>query len=808
MKKINKIVIFVGSPSDTAEERHLVQSIIAELNQTLGKEKGIVIDKIMWEEDVDPTVGEDGQDVINNQSWDNYDIFLGFMWKKFGFPTPRANSATEEEYNHAIESYKSNGHCKDIIILFCNRPIPVDSDIEQLKKVQKFKERVAKDGVFYKTYDNVNDFLSVTRIAIYRRIVDLLNKNQEQKSQKKVVRIKSQVPTIESLDENTKLIFDTLANSPAVNDIKSKFIESYILLFLFDKIEATSNNIISYLSSKLDSKDANLYNGVFGKLNNTDCIDSDNSHPKLFRLSEKKRIEISEIKEKVQRSTNDLKSKCEEICSKYDLNADPNSLDAFICKLFEAGFSSETNEWSRIAAKKEKTLKELYSELNKYLQEKSGLPIDYVAPIANELIDVYSKNPIVYKANTSRLFFSLFKNDKLDEYISTNSREFVLDTQILIQLCCVAFDGYEPTNADILYKVGRRFWEKVKENPKVKLFTTEEYVGEVSGHLCAANKLSRFLELDYIRDLGPSKNIFFNHYLTIKEESDYVSFYDYICQILDCDISIYTDDELQKVATNKLCDIFDELSIEVLLTKEIADYNKYKKEYDITLSSLGYNNRSYLAMKNDFHAVLWCGNRFDSFENTPYLITTDTSFVGIRNKMVDKFKDLSYWYVYTPQKISETLSLIEFKVEPDMIDDNIISLAESNFNTSNDSISFIDILNTFIDEKKLTDWKLATKLSRIRKIRISPVSDYSISVCNQPIDEFLSLLMELYTNRSTGYKFQDLKELFCNNDLADEIANCISNQLDSFKPGTSKLNDDIYIQFDKLIQEFKTINVD
>ena len=36
MKQINRVVIFIGSPSDTELERKSIPSIIEELNQTLG----------------------------------------------------------------------------------------------------------------------------------------------------------------------------------------------------------------------------------------------------------------------------------------------------------------------------------------------------------------------------------------------------------------------------------------------------------------------------------------------------------------------------------------------------------------------------------------------------------------------------------------------------------------------------------------------------------------------------------------------------------------------------------------------------
>ena len=801
MKQINKIVIFIGSPSDTESERNSILEIVDELNQTLGAIKGVQIETKMWEHDVVPTIGTDGQDVINKQV-SEYDIFVCLMWKKFGTPTARANSATEEEYLNALKSYHDNGHCKDIIVLFNNSNVPIDSDLDQLRLVTNFRKRVADDGVFYKTYNGLQDFCKVLRVALYHRIEALLNSSHDtyplSASTKKV----HVAPQVESIDENTKLLFDTLAHSPAINDVKSRFIESYILLFLYDNDYATSSEIRTYLANTLGDGNTNIYNTVLGRLNNTDLLISDDSHPKRFSISERKRKEIGQIKENVMTSSSKLKKKCEDICLKYDIKADPITLNTYISKLFEDGFSSEIGEWTRTALKRDLKLQNTYDDLVTYLQTTSGLPSEYVKPIANELIEIFSKDPIIYKSNTSRMFFSLFNNNKLEEYLSTNCRELFLDTQVLLQLCCVTFDYSEPMGADVLYKIGRRFWQKVRNNHNVKLYTTSEYVEEVAGHLYNAYRLSKFLELEYIQDLGPSKNVFFNHYLMIKDEAGLFSFDEYISMFLDEDDYWESRLDVPQIVKH-LHNVFTDLSINVLSIPEVKEYPKYKKEYETSLAFMGFDSRSYTARRNDIYATLWCGNVFKTFENTPYLITTDTSFVGIRSRMVNKFDEISYWYVYSPQKISETLSLIDFKVDPSMIDDNIISLTESSFNTSNDTISFIDLLNTFVDDKKLSDWKLASKLSKMRKLRTCSVSENMFYNTNQPIDEFLLLLTEHYNARSEGYRFSDLKELFWNNDSADKVAEYIEAQLESFRIGTSKLSEDVYNYFDELISKLK-----
>lgn len=97
-----------------------------------------------------PSIGKYPQDVINEQIGNDYDLFIGLMWKKFGTPTEKASSATEEEYNRALESYKKGGPCKNIMFYFKTSNISMDDDLEQLQKVKAFKKKIAvEDGVYY-----------------------------------------------------------------------------------------------------------------------------------------------------------------------------------------------------------------------------------------------------------------------------------------------------------------------------------------------------------------------------------------------------------------------------------------------------------------------------------------------------------------------------------------------------------------------------------------------------------------------------------------------------------------------------------
>ena len=96
--------IFVGSPTDTQKERDIVDDVFAQINETLGKERNIRIESFKWEKNVIPDVAKRPQDVILKQG-EGFDIFIGFMWQKYGTKGSNGMSPSEEEFECEISIF-------------------------------------------------------------------------------------------------------------------------------------------------------------------------------------------------------------------------------------------------------------------------------------------------------------------------------------------------------------------------------------------------------------------------------------------------------------------------------------------------------------------------------------------------------------------------------------------------------------------------------------------------------------------------------------------------------------------------------
>jgi hypothetical protein len=184
MKTIN---VFIASPSDITEERDAVDLVVRDLNSTIGDLLNINLVAIKWETHAWPDVGNDAQDVINKEIND-YDVFVGIMWKRFGTPTKRGNSGTGEEFKRAYDYFRKFGRPK-IMFYFKNKPF-YSTGIEEIKQFQaviEFRKVLEEFGVLFWQYTENIEFERNLRIHLSNQIKSI-TKNYE--------KVKTKVPKI------------------------------------------------------------------------------------------------------------------------------------------------------------------------------------------------------------------------------------------------------------------------------------------------------------------------------------------------------------------------------------------------------------------------------------------------------------------------------------------------------------------------------------------------------------------------------------------------------------------------------------
>lgn len=165
------VVVLVASPSDVEPERNRLEEVIRELNLTWSRTLLLRLELVRWETHGYPGIGKDAQDVLNRELTDAPDIFIGLMWGRYGTPTGRAGSGTEEEFARALARYRKDPSSVRIMFYFKDAPLsPSEIDPEQLARVQKFRMSLGNEGALHWKFVTLEEFERLLRLHLARQI--------------------------------------------------------------------------------------------------------------------------------------------------------------------------------------------------------------------------------------------------------------------------------------------------------------------------------------------------------------------------------------------------------------------------------------------------------------------------------------------------------------------------------------------------------------------------------------------------------------------------------------------------------------
>jgi hypothetical protein len=155
---LRKVRIFVASPGDVSDERARLARVVTSLSKSGGTAEslGLTLELLGWETHVFPDVGRPQGIVFDQLNPQDWDIFVGVLWTRFGTKTGGVDpvtgedyqSGTEEEFGQALRLRKSRGVGWPKIMFYrCVRPVSLlRIDAAQFGRVQEFFKQFEPDG--------------------------------------------------------------------------------------------------------------------------------------------------------------------------------------------------------------------------------------------------------------------------------------------------------------------------------------------------------------------------------------------------------------------------------------------------------------------------------------------------------------------------------------------------------------------------------------------------------------------------------------------------------------------------------------
>ncbi len=145
---IKQYHVFLASPGDVSDERQHVRQFFDRYNQYTAHHWIVRFEVVDWENYSTIGVGRP-QELITEQTLEKYReslvLVIGIMGQRFGSPTGKAESGTEEEFNWAMESHNEHGfpEIKWFFRKTDKLETPTDPD-EALKAVEQAMEEGAR----------------------------------------------------------------------------------------------------------------------------------------------------------------------------------------------------------------------------------------------------------------------------------------------------------------------------------------------------------------------------------------------------------------------------------------------------------------------------------------------------------------------------------------------------------------------------------------------------------------------------------------------------------------------------------------
>lgn len=229
--------VFVASPSDLEEERNKLEEVIREHNITWARDLGVRLDLVRWETHAYPSFGVDPQAVINEQIPNDYDIFIGLMWYRFGTPTGRAGSGTVEEFELAKERFDKDNSSVNLMFYFKDAPIPIPPtkiNHQQISKLIDFKDSLGEEGGLYWSFSSIEDFEKLVRLHLTRYIQAWKQNNSGE--------LPSTIPTNNVLAETSQQ--DTIEEDIGLIDLMEKFEDEFeTLVEIMERIALATTEV-------------------------------------------------------------------------------------------------------------------------------------------------------------------------------------------------------------------------------------------------------------------------------------------------------------------------------------------------------------------------------------------------------------------------------------------------------------------------------------------------------------------------------------------------------------------------------------
>lgn len=588
-------------------------------------------------------------------------------------------------------------------------------------------------------------------------------------------------------DKNKCLMYD-LVSFGRCTDLKLEIIEAYILQCLFEEGPLTQDQIAKYCKKKFSSKEnPTFYSKLINKLYSREKKLAYSKETKSYSLSP---VESDVYRKRIEQIKIDEQSFINEIGAVLKQFGQEDNIDNYITLLVEL----YTN-----ALCKRIEIKQILDEDNELLTkimqygEKQCMNNKFeVKSMIDQLLQVCDKNKYLQKTCASSIFSSKINIDNLERY-ATERKQVFIDTTIALNILCLFYKNSEYT--DYNFQISKSLSEYCRKN-NIKLYLTDRYLWEVTGHIREAMDLVPFTKIPKFSLLGKSRNVFYNYYNYLFDigYSDF-SFAEFLDNFGFKDSDRNNTDKLNQILTK----YFSRIGVEVISIPNKYDIESTKKSLEIVLAEMDRFKTSF-ARENDCIMLKYLGDSdIEVHTIDPVFITWDKSLYKILTSFFEDNPNLNQWMQFTPGQFIDRYSMLSFSIKSETITKEMLALLSGDIFQHTKSL--LDSLSLIIDpntEVGLEYTRMFTEMkdTQVYTINKMPKEEQDGSM-QDPVDYVFNRITNLYRDNQEQYiKF---KELFSLKEYMNDVKDIVTNSI-VFYIKNKHFDKTTQSNFDKLIE--------
>lgn len=499
-------------------------------------------------------------------------------------------------------------------------------------------------------------------------------------------------------EEITHVLYDYLATGNDSAFIKKSLKYTIILFEIYQHPGILVKDLSKNLKDKCPDIESTVtqdvsYLRIKGKLKPK----REMSYTNALELTQDERYKIERSIKEHQDCENTFLSKFGDIIKKYGLSDAEQWLEE-LQKLYKQyylwNFDDKTSNYNDASGRTKKAFENFTIKLKDELSD-----VVTAQKCVDDFKELCSTNPYLNRLALSESFLSLYKSKRYDEYINDRINRIVLDTTVFVYFMTLKSAIEQVPDEDLnddRYDVVKSLIALKEHSDNIEFYIPFDYVGEAFGEYQKALRLSVFDKIDGFPVKVQSANIFFNHYLLVKEQKrimgedvskfffeDYAKEFGFPCVRLD-------DMQLQYKSIEYIRIFADSLGCNYIpmIKDRYEEFDNVKKDYEVTLKT-----KTEPAVKADVRQAFYIAMEAQKPENMNadyYLTTWDSTLSDLRDKVKDATGVKRSFSVRKPNILLNTISLKSFKIKSESISNDIFTYADTSYSLTERIQSIFD----------------------------------------------------------------------------------------------------------------------